>query len=165
MSKLDISFDDFYSSAINDRMLEECLDLHYKLNPQFTKWYEFEKPVLQQAMKSHDIAHIIFGCNTRLLGEMRVELWTLFGTNIPFKVYYKYVSNSEVIKLPLLILKQIGIFKSIWFFVRNIYEFFRILRLSTTMKKKWPTLHEESYMSKTVGEIREEFGVPLIGRK
>lgn len=34
--------------------------------------------------KSHDIAHVIFGCDISLLGEGSVKIWTIFGTTLGF---------------------------------------------------------------------------------
>ncbi|MEM7161193.1 MAG: hypothetical protein AAF487_02020, partial [Bacteroidota bacterium] len=34
--------------------------------------------------KSHDIAHVIFGCNISLFGEGAVKIWTIFGTSLGF---------------------------------------------------------------------------------
>lgn len=142
--------------------LESALARHYELNPQFTPWYGYPAGIEQEAMKAHDICHIIFGCDTSLLGEFRVELWSAFGTNLGTIGYSKIASNKKVLKEPLEIVRKIGYFKVLWLMLTHIFEVIRIPYLSRKMKKKWVCFSEEQYLKKTIGEIREEFGVLLI---
>jgi hypothetical protein len=156
------TYTDFYSEKINQLNLEKALEIHYKLNPQFTPWHEYPIGIEQETMKSHDICHVLFGCDTGLLGEFRVELWSAFGTNLGTIGYSKIASNKKVLNEPLEIVRKIGYFKVFKLMITNFIEVFRIPYLSNKMKKKWVCFTEESYMQKTVGEIREEFGMVLI---
>lgn len=157
-----ISYPDFYSAKINNLNLDEALQIHYQINPQFTPWYEYEKGILQETMKAHDICHILFGVDTSLLGEFRVELWSIFGTNLGVVGYQKITSNKKVLAEPLEIARKIGYLKVLRLMFINFIEVFRIPYLSSKMSKKWVCFQEEKYMQTTVGEIRKEFGVKLI---
>ena len=120
------------------------------------------KFIQQNTMKSHDLAHIVFGCSTKLVGEMSVELWTLFANDLGFKKYMEIAQNSEINKQPFEILNKIGYLKVLWVFTINFWRIPYIWFLSTEMTKKWSFLNEEQYMQKTVGEIRKEFNIKLI---
>lgn len=155
-------FKDFYSEKINHLKLQDALDMHYKLNPQFTPWFDYEKGILQDTMKAHDICHIIFGCSTTLPGEFRVELWSALGTNLGTVGYAKIASNKKVLNEPLMIVKKIGFFKVIGVMLFHFFDIFKIMGLSRKMNKKWECFEEEKYLQTTVGEIRKEFGVTLM---
>ena len=157
-----ISFQNFYTASINHLTLAEALELHYKLNLQFTKWFDYEDELLQKTMKSHDVCHIVFGCNTALLGEFRVELFTAFGTNLSGSEYRKLVSNPKVLGEPLDIAKRIGYLKVLKLMLFNSFELVRIPYLCSKMNRKWPVFSEDEFMNQTVGEIRENFGFRLI---
>jgi len=38
----------------------------------------------REFFRRHDIAHVVFGCDTSLLNEAMVKLWTAFGTTLAF---------------------------------------------------------------------------------
>ena len=155
-----INYKDFYSSKINHLTLSEALDLHYELNPQFTKWSEYGSKLEQNMMKSHDIMHIIFGCDTSLKSELRVELFTLFCNNLSLQEYKKIVSNSEVTKEPLEIAKKVGLFKFFWVLISHIYYLPYSYYISLKMTKKLPILSMDQYLNHKIGEIRKEFNLP-----
>ena len=52
--------------------------------------------ILKKMMRSHDISHIIYGCNTTLLGEMQVQFWNQFGSHVPatFKDFMSAISDK-----------------------------------------------------------------------
>jgi hypothetical protein len=161
----DFTFQDFYTHKIDDLTLGEALKMHYQLNPQFTPWQNYPQGIEQETMKSHDICHVIFGCDTGLLGEFRVELWSAFGTNLGAIGYQKIASNKKVLKEPLEIVRKIGYFKVFRLMLTHFIEVFRIPYLSRKMKKKWPCFEEEPYMLQTVGQIRKEFGIQILKNK
>ncbi|MEQ9306394.1 MAG: hypothetical protein RJQ14_20955, partial [Marinoscillum sp.] len=37
---------------------------------------------IKNFFKSHDIAHVLFGCDISLFGEGAVKIWTIFGTTL-----------------------------------------------------------------------------------
>lgn len=97
----DITYNTFYSSAINDISLTKALDIHYEKNPNFRKWNEYKSELMQKTMKAHDIAHVVFGCDTTLSGEFRVELFSFFGVNLTFEEYRKWLQIAKLTKNPL----------------------------------------------------------------
>mgnify|MGYP000642360276 CR=1 FL=1 len=60
--------------------LKEGLQLFRSRNSKyFSKPYSSE--VAHDFMESHDIAHVVFGCDTSLYGEAVVKIWTSLGTD------------------------------------------------------------------------------------
>ena len=156
-----INYKDFYSSKINHLTLNEALDLHYEFNPQFTKWFEYSSKLQQDTMKSHDIMHIIFGCDTSLKSEFRVELFTLFCNNLSIKEYKNIVSNAEITNEPLEIAKKVGLFNFFWILISHIYYLPYTYYISLKMSKKLPILSMDRYLNHKIGEIRKEFNLPF----
>jgi|GEM_PF-3087084 len=156
------SFEDFYSDKINGLTLAEALDFHYGLNPQFTHWMNYPTQIQQDTMKAHDLAHIVFGCNTTLKGEMSVELWTLLANDLGFKKYMEIVKNSEINKEPFEIIKNIGYLKVLWVLVTNLWRIPYIWYLTTKMTQKWSFMNEEKYLDSCIGEIRKKFNIMLL---
>lgn len=156
---IDLTFEEFYSSKINNLTLNQALELHYKLNPQFTPWNKYDSELLRLTMKSHDICHVVSGNNTSLKGEFFVELWTLFSTNLTIKKYKEIVGSSEINKEPFEIVKKLGYLKVFRVMLFNSW-YIPILWLRTKqMKKKWSTLDYETHMNRTISEIRSEYNI------
>lgn len=158
---IQIPYDEFYSDKINHLTLQEALDVHYELNPQFTQWDKYPTKLQQETMKSHDIMHVVFECNTTLVGEFRVELMTLFCVNLSLKEYQKMVSNNEINKEPFEIVKKLGVWKvasvmllHMWYIPYCWYRGFK-------MKKKWPILETDGLLNIKIGQIRDEYGIKL----
>jgi ubiquinone biosynthesis protein Coq4 len=156
------TFDEFYTDKINDLTLGEALEMHYQLNPQFTRWDKYPTKLQQETMKSHDIMHVVFGCDTDLPGEFRVELLTFFCVNLSFDQYVKMASNNEINKEPFEIVKRIGYLKVFWVMLIHIwyipYSWYRGFK----MKKKWPVLETDGLLDKKLGDLRQEYGIKLL---
>jgi len=63
--------------------LQEGLEIFQEKNAQ----YFTQRPMSEQGsafMRSHDIAHVVFGCDTSVYGEGVVKLWSSFGTTAGF---------------------------------------------------------------------------------
>lgn len=152
----------FYTSAINNLTLQEALQNHYQINPQFTKWSDYPTKLLQDTMKSHDIMHVIFGCDTSLAGEFRVELLTFFCSNLSFKRYLELVGNSEINKEPFEIIRKIGFRKVLWVIISRLWYIPYCMYISFKMSKKWPVIETESLMNLTIGELRNNYNIKIL---
>ena len=63
--------------------LQQGLDIFQEKNMK----YFSERPMSYKAktfLASHDIAHVVFGCDTTIYGEGVVKVWTTFGTTLGF---------------------------------------------------------------------------------
>ncbi len=106
-------------------------------------------------LKCHDIAHVVFGCDTSLCGEGLVKIWTIFGSDFPFwKIVNGYQEASAYQLFRMYSLKHFlkNIFKLIWLSPKAIFR-------ARRMDKAWPFMEYQPYLNKTLKEIRIEFNI------
>ena len=137
--------------------LQQGLDIFREKNGK----YFSDRPMSKEADKfllSHDIAHVVFGCNTSIYGEGIVKIWTTFGTTLGFwKVINGY---SEV--------NAFSLFKkySLQHIAKNLVRFLLIIpktiRRSRQMTKPWTWSNYQPYLNKPISEIRNEFNIKVI---
>jgi hypothetical protein len=155
-----ISIDSFYLQTANGLRLDEALRRHYALNPQFTVWSDYKSDVAQKLVRAHDISHIVFGCDTGLLGEMRVQLWAKFGVQKfglrESLVYAKDKESRVLLKNP------VGYWSMLVFFAKHFEEIRKVRFQSKLMQKKWVYFDEDAYMAMTVRDIRAQFGIAVL---
>jgi hypothetical protein len=151
------STDLFYIQTVNDLPLAEALRRHYVFNPQFTVWSHYKSEIAQKLVKAHDISHIVFGCDTGLLGEMRVQLWAKFGVQkFGWKESLVYARDKEA---RVLLKNPVGYWAMFLFFIKHFDEVNKVRLHSKIMKKKWIYFEEDAYMAMAVRDIRKEFRI------
>jgi len=108
--------------------------------------------------KSHDIAHVLFGCDISLYGEGSVKIWTIFGTTLGFWQHIKAYNKASAFELSRNF--------SLSHVVNNIFQFlFSIPALiirAKKMHKPWPWTEYESYLDTSITEIRKEFNIKVL---
>lgn len=151
----------FYTNDINAMSLKDALNEHYKINPQFTPWDQFDTPEARNLIKAHDISHLLYGCDTSYTGEYMVQTWNGFGSNLNIKLQdsLKYLLNQDLRSLVLPT-------KLINYSLTHLKQFIAvrgmIKKQSKLMTKKWQYFQEELYMDKIVSDIRKEYGIKII---
>ena len=154
-----MTFQDLYTKQ-NNLTLREALQMHYQLNPQFTSFEKYSNSFSSKMIKAHDIAHIIFGCDTSYSGEYAVQTWVKCGVkqNLNWKELPNFIFNKDLIGL---VLPP----KLIQYSMTHILEFVKIKKKikeqAKFMNKKWNYFTEEDFMDRTIEQIREEFGIKL----
>ena len=108
--------------------------------------------------KSHDIAHVLFGCDISLFGEGSVKIWTIFGTTLGFWKHISAYKKANAFELS----KNF----SLAHVVSNIFKFLisipvLIIR-SKKMHKPWPWSEYEPYLDTPISEIRKEFNIHIL---
>lgn len=140
--------------------LEDGLRKHYLLNPQFTHWHDYKSDNAKKLVKAHDISHLVFGCDTSLLGEMRVQLWAKFAVQkFSFKETLAYARDKEA---RVLLKNPVGYLAMFMFFLKHVSEINKVRRQSQMMTAKWVYFDEDAYMKLPVGDIRKGFGIVVI---
>jgi ubiquinone biosynthesis protein Coq4 len=154
------SLKNFYTEKINNLTLVEVLEIYYSINPQFTPWHKYNSEIAKKLVKAHDITHIVFGCDTTLLGEMRVQLWTKFGVkSFSWKETLNYARDKES---RVLIMNPIGYYAMFIFFIKHLSEVWKVKQQTKLLYKKWEYFEEDKYMAKTIGEIRKEYNIQIV---
>lgn len=131
-----------------------------KFNAKNMKYYD-GRPVSkegEQFLRCHDIAHVVFGCDTTLYGEGVVKVWTTFGTTLGF---WKVISGyNEVNAFELF---RMYSFRHV---MKNIIRFLvvipKVIIRAKGMSKPWPFLAYEEYLDAPISEVRKEFNIAVL---
>ena len=109
---------------------------------------------------SHDIAHVIFECDTSLRGEAIVKLWTIFGTTLGFANHVKEYADANAFEL-------FGNY-NLKHILTNVPKIIvvapTVISRARKMKKKWSWESYDEYLDIPIHEIRKEFGIVPIDR-
>jgi hypothetical protein len=110
-------------------------------------------------LRSHDAAHVIFGCDTTLLGEVILVRWSLFGVTGSLRPYLIGLRRRETR----------GLFRDaaaafrpamLWRMVK--YATIAVVR-SLRMRERWPFEDYAQYLDQPLCKIRERFGIRVLG--
>lgn len=108
--------------------------------------------------KSHDIAHVLFGCDLSLFGEGAVKIWTIFGTTLGFWSHLKAYKMANAYELA-------GSF-TLSDVTSNIFKLLLSLPIllvkAKQMNKPWPWSGFEPYMDIAIVDIRKEFNINVF---
>lgn len=112
----------------------------------------------KQFLRCHDVAHIVFGCDTTIYGEGVVKIWTTFGTTLSlWKVINGYNEANAFQFFRLYSLPHI---------MKNILRFFlvipKVIVRAKRMSKPWPFSAYEPYFNIQLSEIRKEFNIQIL---
>ena len=113
---------------------------------------------LEQGLHSHDVAHVVFGCDTSVRGEVVLARWSLFGIEGGLRPYLIGARRRETRGLFL------DFFRSIRF-----SDFLGLVRAGATavirslsMARRWPFDRYDSYLDRPLSSIREEFRIRVV---
>ena len=113
---------------------------------------------VQSFFKSHDIAHVLFGCDISLYGEGSVKIWTIFGTTLGFWNHIKAYKKSNAYELA-----QSFSAKHVFL---NLFKFLFSIPLliirAKRMNRLWPWSDFDNYLDKPISEIRKEFNIKVL---
>jgi ubiquinone biosynthesis protein Coq4 len=109
----------------------------------------------QEFFKCHDIAHVVFGCDTSIVGEGKVKVWSIFGTTLGYWKHIQGYAEADAFSL----FRQYSwshVLKSIFKLLTKIPQaIFRARR----MTKPWTWSSYEPYLDMPLTQIREEFNI------
>lgn len=112
----------------------------------------------QEFFKSHDIAHVLFGCDISLYGEGSVKIWTIFGTTLGFWKHINGYQEANAFELS----KKF----TLAHVVMNIFKFLSSIPLliirAKRMHKPWPWAAFEPYLDTPIEDIRKEFNIQVL---
>lgn len=139
------------------RTLQEGLDDFYKKNSQ----YFAERPQSEKAkqfLRNHDVAHVVFDCDTSIYGEGVVKIWTTFGTTLSFwKVITSYNEADAFELFKMYSFRHVS--KNIFKVLKSIPK--TILR-ARRMSQAWPFEDYDNYLNTPLVEIRKMFNIEVV---
>lgn len=137
--------------------LQRGLEVFYKNNMKYfsNRIYSKKGKVF---LRNHDVAHIVFGCDTSIYGEGVVKIWTTFGTTLSF---WKVISGYNEVNAFELFRKYS--FRHIY---KNIFRFLlaipKTIVRAKKMSKPWPFSGYESYLNIPICAVRKEFNIQIL---
>lgn len=108
--------------------------------------------------KSHDIAHVLFGCDITLLGEGAVKIWTIFGTTLGF---WKHIRGYKVANA-FSLAQNFGFAHVLGHIFKLLVSIPSLIVRAKRMHKPWPWSAFEPYLDRPISEIREEFNIRVL---
>lgn len=112
-------------------------------------------PEAKTFLESHDIAHVLFGCDISLFGEGAVKIWTIFGTTLGFWNHIKGYRDANAFELS----RNFNFSQELSNFFKLIVSIPLLIIRARKMHKPWPWLGFEPYLDIPISEIREEFNI------
>ena len=109
--------------------------------------------------RSHDMCHVIFGLDTTLADEALADTRTLFSCDVGVRRYAAYLVRDQQAQS---LFEEIGYLKSAWATVLAIPRICRAAIAAWRMKKRWPWVPPDSFQSRTLADLRREFGIRVI---
>ena len=109
----------------------------------------------QDFFRCHDIVHVLFDCNTSIVGEGKVKIWSIFGTTLGFWKHLRGYAEADAFSL----FRQYSwphVLKSLF---RLIITMPQAIFRARQMTKPWPWSSYESYLDMPLASIRKEFNI------
>ncbi len=149
-----------YQAQDSSMTLREGLAEYFRENRALMDGAELPRD-LSLGLHSHDIAHVVFGCDTSLLGEVILVRCTLFGETGSIRPYLIELRRRETR----------GLFRDAFASFR-LTMLWRLVKLASTavwrslrMRARWPFEAYEPYLDQPLCEIRDRFGIRVIGAR
>ncbi len=142
-----------------DTTLREAFGKFHRKNSQVISDTEVLNDT-EKFFNCHDIAHVVFGCDTTLRGEGIVKLWTIFGTTLGFADHIKEYDEASAFEL----FKKYSLKHILVNIAKLIIVAPVVIIRAYKMKKKWPWSSYDKYLDISIYQIRKEFNIVPISR-
>jgi len=146
-----------YTDQHSTQTLREAIAEYYACNPALLDPEGMPERV-RQLFRQHDAGHVVFGCDTSLRGETRIDSWTLLATTAGIRGYIEYFKYPQVNQ----IFRETGYVRIAVESARCLPDIGRVIWRSRWMRAKWPWAEYERYLDRPLTEIREEFGIAVL---
>jgi hypothetical protein len=109
--------------------------------------------------RSHDMCHVAFGLNTTLADEAMADVRTLLSCDVGVRHYATYLATDKQAQA---LFKELGYLKSAWVTVLATPRICRAAVEACRMKKRWPWTPPNSFLGRSLADLRREFGIRLV---
>jgi hypothetical protein len=155
-----------YLDKNSTQTLQEGLAEYYALNPHVTL-PETQQPEFAKVLQSHDIGHVVYGCDTGMYDELKLLPLFWWTSECTFRIYLQMKNSPAVDVMYADMIKEKGVLWlygavlrvlpalipaliPIWFKTRN-------------RQKLLPFLEFEPLLDRTLLDIRQEYDLlPFI---
>lgn len=142
-----------YQQQDSVQTLAEGIAEYYATNPGLSALRGMT-PEAQQFFRCHDVAHVVFGCNTELDDEAVVKLSSIFGTTAGFGVLRGYRLHESR-----QIYQQLPLGATLASIAHSAFIVPRTIRRCLRQRARWPWCGYERFLTVPLRQIREEFGI------
>lgn len=149
---------DNYLDRDCDITLRQALDKYYAQNPGFYQPNQLDDDS-RKVFYAHDVCHIIFGCDTSLVGEAKVEQWTIHSTNFNFKEYVDTVLSTEATR------KAVAEISPIQLLIQGSLSIFPLVKTylrARKVKPKWDFYAYSKYLDRSISDVRRKFNIQVV---
>ena len=116
--------------------------------------------------RKHDLTHVVFGTLPfEIRGETINDLWTIFGSDVTLKGYARFSKQKTCCYNTIIesYIPRYGNKFSVYLeIVRQIPISCVTVARALKMTKKWPWHQPEAYLTRSLKDIRAEFGIKII---
>jgi hypothetical protein len=146
-----------YQLADSTRTLEEGLSEYYASRTGLGRGLS---PAASEFFRCHDAAHVVFGCDTSLVNELIVKIWSFFGTTggLGLLRSYRLPESREIYEQ--LEWSEIAVVS-----LRSMILVPLVLARCVHMRKRWPWSEFHGYLDVPLVEIRREFRIEVLSRE
>lgn len=144
---------DDYQRQDSALTLREGLDAYFRAHPGLLRGDELSSEA-QDFFRSHDAAHVVFGCGTSLPHEAVVKLSSIFGSTGGLTVLRGYRLHESVT-----IYRALGLGEIVLTLVAAIVVVPRTLWRCTLQRRRWPWCDFDAWLDQPLTQIRTEFGI------
>ncbi len=151
-----------YADKNSNQTVQQGLEEYYKINADLTN-YATQPDDFGKILLAHDVAHIIYGCDTDMYDELKLLPLSWWTSECTFKEYLKMRKNPAVDVMYEDLIKRQGV---IWLYLSIILVLPRLLRVLISIwfktrnrRNKVPFLEFEPLLNRSLLDIRQEFGI------
>ena len=148
-----------YQEQDSQQTLAQALAEYYRANEGRVLPPESLAPDSAALFASHDRCHVIFGLDTTLEDEAMADTRTLLSCDVGARRYATYLALNKDSQE---ILKKVGLGNFIWGTVLAVPRIGRAVVEKFRMTKKWPWVPPENYMTRTLADLRREYGIRIV---
>lgn len=139
--------------------LAQGLEEYYRVNGDRVAPPASLPPDSRDLFRRHDICHVIFGLDTTLADEAMADTRTLLSCDVGIGRYSKYMTSDAQAKA---IFREIGYGTVAWSTIKTIPRIARAVVEAARMTKKWPWVAPDAYLTRTLADLRREYGIRVI---
>jgi len=156
---MDARFRHRYQAQDSTQTLAEGLAEYYAVNQGVITRPSDLPPESAALFRSHDMCHVIFGLDTSLADETLADTRTLLSCDVGFRRYTRYLSTDAQAKA---LFKELGLWNATVAVVKATPRILRAMREALRMPKRWPWQPPDSCLTRTLADLRDEYGVCVI---
>tara|TARA_B100000767_G_scaffold186848_1_gene174282 strand:- start:5278 stop:5751 length:474 start_codon:yes stop_codon:yes gene_type:complete len=116
-------------------------------------------------LRNHDCTHVIFGLDTSIEQEALLDIWVLFGCNFRLASLIAYTKLPQLKGLYRDLYKDYGVRGMVDIYRKNFHSMRKVFSHARKMKKKWPLECPEKYLSRSIDDLRREYGINILHSK